>query len=179
MGSVLFGSTAQFSNVLEFGHSTAARTKTPQADSTCIANFAAHNRRHKNRSAALIYIKFRMGNALHNLLPDIEDPADCTSASKHLQWRRDFNERSALPSAAKIAVMHNVPVIRRYEPRPILRAAHESRSIVNSSWGCDTPRRAYRPTETRRRYVLFRCHDFPILSHLTAPLRLRPALPEM
>ena len=94
MGSALFGSTAQFSDVLEFGHFTAARTKTPQADSTCAANFAAYNRRHENRSAALIYIKLRMGNALHNLLPDIEDPEDCTSASKHLQWRRDFNERS-------------------------------------------------------------------------------------
>ena len=94
MGSALFGSTAQFSNVLEFEDFTAAKTKTPQADSTCEANFASHNRSHENRSAALIYIKFRMGNALHKLLPDIEDPADCTSASKHLQWRRDFNERS-------------------------------------------------------------------------------------
>ena len=101
MGSALFGSTAQFSDVLEFGHFTAARTKTPQADSTCAANFASHNRRHENRSAALIYIKFRMGNALHNLSPDIEDPADCTSTSKHLQWRRDFNERSrASPNVA-------------------------------------------------------------------------------
>ena len=52
------------SDVLEFGHFTAARTKTPQADGTCAANFAAHNRRHENRSAALIYIKFWMGNAL-------------------------------------------------------------------------------------------------------------------
>lgn len=24
---------------------------------------------------------------------------------------------------------------------------------MNSSWGCDTPRRAYRPTETSRRFM--------------------------
>jgi hypothetical protein len=35
----------------------------------------------------------------------------------------------------------------------ILRPAYESGSIVNNSWGCDTPRRAYRPTETRRRFM--------------------------
>jgi hypothetical protein len=33
------------------------------------------------------------------------------------------------------------------------RDAHGSGSSVNSSWGCDTPRRAYRPTETRRRFM--------------------------
>ena len=29
----------------------------------------------------------------------------------------------------------------------------KSVSIVNSSWGCDTPRRAYRPADTRRRLM--------------------------
>jgi len=52
--------------------------------------------------------------------------------------RNDLND-PCLPSAAKFAVMHNVPFIRRYQPRPILRAAHESGSIVNSSWGCALP----------------------------------------
>ena len=129
MGSALFGSTAQFSDVLEFGHFTAARTKTPQADSTCAANFASHNRRHENRSAALIYIKFRMGNALHNLLPDIEDPADCTSTGKHLQWRRDFNERSG---------RH---LMSPFGPKPKCRTV---RDLVAIGWKADVTRTSNR-----------------------------------